>query len=871
MKREKDKVKKAKKPSKLRGRLRNVFRSKHTVIATFLIALFGAVIIVIGSTNIAALVYMSEKVTVGDGAPMVLMYDKPASRIALKQPLINRIYSGTSENNRYQQTVLPLGNGDMGASVYGEIATEKIVFNEKTLWTGGPKPQDTAYNGGNITGADPSGKSMSDYYYEVIDLLKSGKDKEAEKVFENIRGDRGVYGSYQRFGDIALEFGHKRASDYKRQLDIDNSVATVQYKTLGVSYTREYFVSNPDNVFAAKIEAAGGSLNFKVKFSSSQGAESAIRGNSIVLSGELSDNGLKYYAALTVDVCGGKSVPEGDGIRISDTSEAVIFVSAATDYADNFPVYRTGERLSDIGRRVENTVAEAMSKGYELVKERHIADYRNLYDGFRINLGGKSTRYTTDKLVRKYATPYIWNSERRYLEQLMTCYGRYLLISSSRGNSKLPANLQGVWNNLNDPAWGSDYHININLQMNYWPAYVTGLAECSEPLVNFVEAIKEPGRITAKTYTGTAEEALSGLADEEYGFIAHTECTPFGYTAPGEGKYIKANWAPPAVAWLIQNLYERYEYDLDTGYLARIYPTMKEAVRYFDRTLIDDGSGKLVAAPSYSPEHGGIELGTTYEQSLIWQLYNDTIEAAETLGCDGEQVEVWKSTKDRLRTVEIGKSGQVKEWYDETILGAESFFHRHTSQLLGLYPGDLISDEASPEWLNAAIVSLKRKSDITTGWASAQRISLWARTGNGNKAYDTLAGLINNSVYPNLWDAHPPFQIDGNLGLTAGVAEMLIQSNAGTVSLLPALPNCWENGEARGLRIRGNAEISLFWNDCVLSRAELTAISNGTMTLKAKGLEGKGIYTASGSPVDAERDGNRIIFNAVAGEMYVIK
>lgn len=866
------KTKKEKKQSKLRGKISRFFKTRNKGIASFLILVLLSGTIVIGATNIAALVYVSEEVSVGANADMVLRYDKPASKISLKQPLINLASAGSSEDNRYQQTVLPIGNGDLGASIYGEISQERIVINEKTLWTGGPKSGDASYNGGNITDKDASGNTMSDYYYQVRELLANGNEKEAEKVFSKIRGDKqGVYGSYQCFGDLTMSFGHKRATDYERALNIDNAVATVSYKVDGAEHTREYIASDPDNVFAAKIASQGKALDFKVGYSSRHGAKSVAQGSTITFSGELQDNGMRYCTVLSVVTDGGSAVAEGDGIRVSGTHEAVIFLSAATDYADNFPVYRTGETLAELSQRVYDTVFAAAEKGYEQVKADHVNDYKNLYDRFRIDFGGKTPRYTTDKLVRKYATPFLWNSERRYLEQLMTCYGRYLLISSSRKNSQLPANLQGVWNNSNDAKWGSDYHINVNLQMNYWHAYTTGLSECADPLVRFVDALREPGRITSKTYTGTADEAARGISDEEYGFLAHTECTPFGYTAPGEGEYAKAQWSPPAVAWLIQNLYEGYEYGLDKDYLARIYPIMKEATVYFDRTLMDDGSGKLVSAPSYSPEHGGIKLGSVYEQSLIWQLYNDTITAAEILGADADKVAQWKDTKSKLKTIEINSKGQIKEWYDESgVSSVESYFHRHASHLLGLHPGDLITQD-NVQWMQAAVKSLNNKCDITTGWASAQRINLWARTGNGDEAYKALSRQIKQSVYPNLWDAHPPFQIDGNFGFTAGVAEMLVQSNADKISFLPALPKAWQSGEVSGLRVRGNAEVALSWRNGALTSASVTAYSDGELKFSLSTLANKRVYTQDGQPVSTQTDGTIVSFNARANTTYIIK
>ena len=440
----------------------------------------------------------------------------------------------------------------------------------------------------------------------------------------------------------------------------------------------------------------------------------------------------------------------------------------------------------------------------------------------------------------------------------------------------LPSNLQGLWVGANNSPWHSDYHMNVNLQMNYWPTYSTNMAECAEPLVDYVDALREPGRVTAAIYAG-----VSSADGEEKGFMAHTQNNPFGWTCPGWS--FSWGWSPAAVPWILQNCWSYYEYTGDVSYLRdNIYPMMKEEARLYDQMLVRDSDGKLVSSPAYSPEHGPVTSGNTYEQTLIWQLYEDTIKAAEILGTDEELVATWKANQADLKgPIEVGDSGQIKEWYTETTFNhnasgatlGEGYNHRHMSHLLGLFPGDLITED-NAEWFAAAKVSMQNRTDASTGWGMAQRINSWARLGDGNKAYQIIKNLFNGGIYANLFDYHQPryFQIDGNFGYTSGVAEMLLQSNAGYINLLPAVPDDWANGSVNGLVAQGSFEVSMDWADGNVTTATILSKNGGEAVVQTKNASLATVVDSDGKVVDVTPvKENRISFATKAGKSYTLK
>lgn len=812
------------------------------------------------------------------GNELRLWYDEPTS----KGTNILSAGSGydTDEKNRWQQHTLPIGNGDMGANVYGEIASEHLTFNEKTLWTGGPSDSRENYMGGNSTTKGQNGASLQN----VQKLFAEGKTAEATAACNNtLVGESNGYGAYQPWGDIYFDYKditEKNATEYQRDLDLKTAISTVSFKEDGTEYTREFFMSHDDDVLVARLEAKGSDkLNMDIRFPSKQGGKTVAEDNdTLKLCGALTDNQLKYASYLTVKTESGSVTGSGDKLTVKDADTVTVYVSAATDYKNTFYnedktedyYYRTGESDEALAKRVKDTVDKAVEKGYQDVKETHLEDYQELFNRVSLDIGQTVSDKTTDQLLATYKNGSASAAEQRQLENMLFQYGRYLTIASSREDSQLPSNLQGVWNSLTNPPWSSDYHMNVNLQMNYWPTYSTNLAECALPLIDYVDSLREPGRVTAKVYAGV--ESKDGEAN---GFMAHTQNTPFGWTCPGWA--FSWGWSPAAVPWILQNCWEYYEFTGDTEFMEEnIYPMLKEEATFYNQILTEDKDGKLVSSPSYSPEHGPYTAGNTYEHSLIWQLYEDAATAAEILGQDTELAAKWKENQSKLKgPIEIGDDGQIKEWYEETTLdsmkpqGADPAGHRHLSHMLGLFPGDLIAQKE--EWLQAAKVSMDYRTDNSTGWGMGQRINTWARLGEGNKAHELIQNLFKGGIYPNLWDTHAPFQIDGNFGYTSGVSEMLMQSNMGYLNLLPALPDAWADGSVDGLIARGNFEVNMDWAKTSLTNAEILSKNGGSCEIGYPGIANAKIVDSKGAEVKVEKvSDDRIKFDTTKGETYTL-
>ena len=834
---------------------------------------FAAVMATSGISFPQANVHAEEK-----GNELRIWYDEPTS----KGTNILGAGSGydTDEKNRWQQHTLPIGNGDMGANVYGEIASEHLTFNEKTLWTGGPSESRKDYMGGNSTEKGQDGASLKN----IQKLFAEGKTSEATAACNNLLvGISNGYGAYQPWGDIYFDYKditEKNATEYQRDLDLKTAISTVSFKEDGTQYTREFFMSHDDDVLVARLEAKGSEkLNLDVRFPSKQGGKTVAEGNdTLKLCGALTDNQMKYASYLTVKADNGSVTGSGDKLTVKDASAVTVYLSAATDYKNAFYnedktedyYYRTGETDEALAKRVKETVDKAVEKGYKEVKATHLEDYQELFNRVSLNIGQTVSEKTTDDLLKTYKDGSASEPEKRQLENMLFQYGRYLTIASSREDSQLPSNLQGVWNSLTNPPWSSDYHMNVNLQMNYWPTYSTNLSECALPLIDYVDSLREPGRVTAKVYAGV--ESKDGEAN---GFMAHTQNTPFGWTCPGWA--FSWGWSPAAVPWILQNCWEYYEFTGDTEFMEEnIYPMLKEEATFYNQILTEDKDGKLVSSPSYSPEHGPYTAGNTYEHTLIWQLYEDAAKAAEVLGQDTELAAKWKENQSKLKgPIEIGDDGQIKEWYEETTLdsmkpqGADPAGHRHLSHMLGLFPGDLIAQKE--EWLQAAKVSMDYRTDNSTGWGMGQRINTWARLGEGNKAHELIQNLFKGGIYPNLWDTHAPFQIDGNFGYTSGVSEMLLQSNMGYLNLLPAIPDVWADGSVDGLIARGNFEVDMDWAKTSLTKAEILSKNGGECEIGYPGIAKAKIVDSKGAEVTVEKvSEDRIKFNTTKGETYTM-
>lgn len=681
----------------------------------------------------------------------------------------------------------PMGNGRIGGMVFGGITKEHIQFNELSLWT----------------------------------------------------GDETNTGAYQAFGDLFVDLQHTDTSGvYRRELDLGRAVQQITYNSDGINYKREYFCSFPDEVMVLRFTAdKKGAYTATVNLKDAHNARTTVEGMTIDITGHL-ENGLKYDARALIKVDGaGKTTATSDStLHIDNADGFTIFLTAATDYSNKRSQQWRGQ---DPTGRIRRILTAAAGKGYDHILARHLYDYRSLFNRVSIQLGNAPATLsdipTYKRLLNYRQTP------DHGIEALLFQYGRYLLISSSRKGG-LPANLQGLWNESNTPPWRCDYHSNINVQMNYWLAEPTNLPECHFPYLDYINSMREVKKDnTKKEYPGVR------------GWTVRTENNIFG----GESFL----WNTPGSAWYVQSLWEHYAFTKDKVWLGSFgYPILREIVEFWDDHLKRRPDGVLVSPMGWSPEHGPTEDGVTYDQEIVYDLFTNYIEAADALHIDKTYRDHVADMREHLLKPKIGRWGQLQEW--ETDRDDEKDNHRHASHLFALHPGRQISVTKTPDLANAAKVSLQARGDASTGWSMAWKMNFWARLQDGNHAYQILKNFITlvggsgvdynegGGIYSNLLCAHPPFQIDGNFGYTSGIAEMLVQSQADEIQLLPALPDSWSDGHVKGLRSRGGFEITdMQWSNGKIVRLTIRSLAGGDCNLRVPNAL-TGVKAPKGVPTD---------------------
>jgi alpha-L-fucosidase 2 len=727
------------------------------------------------------------------------------------------------------EATFPLGNGRLGMMPDGGIERESIVLNEISMWSGGRQDTDNPY----AIYALPA----------IRRLLFQGRNDEAQELMYQSfvckgagsgqgRGANAAYGSYQLLGNLTLDYTYPEAdaplSSYRRELSLDDALSTLTFRKGDAGYKREMFTSFAGDLGVIHLTAdAGKSIHFRVGISRPERYEVTTNCNDLIMRGQLNNgtdgNGIRYLARTRIILPQGGKIEKGDTtLSVTNAPEALLLVSMATDYFGD-----------DAESAVMSKITASEQKDYATLKQEHLAEYQKMFARVNLDLGWSEK---ANLPINERLDAFLKDKDDPALIALYFQYGRYLLISSTRPGL-LPPNLQGLWANTLQTPWNGDYHLNINLQMNLWPAEITNLSELHLPLIEWTKQQVPSGERTASVFYNAR------------GWVTHILGNVWEFTAPGE----HPSWGATntSAAWLCAHLYQHYLYTLDKSYLEEIYPVMKGAALFFVDMLVEDPrSNYLVTAPTTSPENAfrlngknvNICAGSTMDNQIVRELFSNTIEAAAILGIDPGFAEELTVKRSKLMPTTIAPDGRIMEWL-EPFEEAEPH-HRHVSHLYGLHPGDEISISKTPALAEAARKSLEARGDLSTGWSMAWKINFWARLHDGDHAVkllgDLLTPVVSSAVnmsggggsYPNLFCAHPPFQIDGNFGATAGIAEMLLQSQTGVIEFLPALPTTWKDGSFEGLRVRGGGIVSARWENAQLVEASLKTPHAGAFTIK---------------------------------------
>lgn len=774
------------------------------------------------------------------------------------------------------EEALPLGNGTLGAMIGGNPNTDRITLNEKTLWSGGVQDADHA--------------DAHTHLKQIQDFLLDGQNKEAQSLLQKQFISKGAgsglgngkdvpFGCFQTFGDLWIRWKDTTAAytDYSRKLDISKAKAITSWKRKKVTYSQEALISIPGKVLVIRLKASQkGKINFTTTLSRAEHARVGATGQRVLMEGQLTNGdqpGMRFASAVQVINTGGRRTIKGNEIEVSGADECLLVWTAATDYLiDDY-----AKRGSDPVLTVAKTLDNAASESFTQLEAQHLKAYASFWDRNTFSLhsaaAGIDTLSTPERLAR-----YAARHPDPALPVLYYNFGKYLLISSSQPGG-LPANLQGLWAGEYQTPWNGDYHLNINLQMNYWLAEQTGLGDLAEPLHRFIAGMVAPGAKTAKAYYKAP------------GWVAHVIANPWGFTSPGEG----AEWGSTLTggAWLSRHIWEHYQFTRDTAFLAKYYPVMKEAAIFLSSVLIEEPKQKwLVTAPSNSPENtyvmpngfkGQTVMGPAMDMQISRDIFSSVIEAAAILTKDSEWVVKLDSIRARLAPNQIGKEGDINEWLADWEDAEPS--HRHVSHLYALHPFDEITPWSTPALANAAGKTLEQRGDGGTGWSKAWKINFWARLGDGDHALKLFRELLlpvdprikltmsGGGTYPNLFCAHPPFQIDGNFGGTAGIAEMLMQSHSedNVIRMLPALPSesAWQSGAVKGMHARGAFIVDFSWKDGKPVQAKVQSVKGGDCKIL---LPAHGAIKNSNGQIVAQSDteGKPVTFATQKDEVYNI-